>query len=137
MFEMQPCLTVKLSLCFVFILPFSKAFGELRELTCNMTEYSQSGYNSDKSRKVELSWIPEETVHFVDFPGIRLITWGYVFGTAEYGDTLKQNYSFENTLNTVTYTCFPNTDVVIGRADFNGFNTIKAVKGNAGRLGKD
>ncbi|MDE0714599.1 MAG: hypothetical protein OXI10_07015, partial [Gammaproteobacteria bacterium] len=86
---MRLCLAVKLSLCLVFILPFSKAFGESWELTCRMTDYSQSGYTSAKSRKVAKSWIPEESVHVIEFPGTRLITWGNVFGTAEYGDTLK------------------------------------------------
>ncbi len=111
------------------MLPASLAFSEPWELTCKMTDYKQSGYDTGKSLKVAKSWIPEETVHIIEFPGTQLTTWGNVFGTAEFGDTIKLVYKFENNLSVVTYTYFPKSNVVIGRADFSGFIGIKGVRG--------
>ena len=110
------------------MLSASLAFGEPWELTCKMTDYKQSGYGTGKYLKVAKSWIPEETVHIIDFPGTQLTTWGNVFGSAEFGESIKLKYELDST-STVTYTYFPKTNVVIGRADFSGFIGIKGIRG--------
>ena len=93
-----------------------------------MTNYRQSGYGTGQSLKVAKSYIPEESVHLIDFPGTQLVTWGNVYGTAEFGDKIRLEYKIDAT-STVIYTYFPSTDLVYGRAEFSGFLPIDSVRG--------
>ena len=99
-------------------------------LSCEMTNYGQSLYNQSNALQVAKSWIPEKSVHSIEFPATQLVTWGDVFGEAERvgSNKIKLTYRLGGG-KVVSYTYFSSTNIVYGRAIFPGYLGIDSVRG--------